>query len=303
MPLLLAAFARRQKQQQRPPKGEEPAAPHNLAAITMLCMQAGYEDRAIDFMPALFAELPGQVSKTCSGPLMSAGCMSRPCQPATRMLLGPAADLLEVSPCLQEYCALTLPHSAAQPEQLARHMALLRPVPGCSFPQVVLLLHRAGLALHMGAGWEVRGATHRPSWCWGTAPGRWLEADAVHSQQSNGILVQTRDAGHTAAPLLLEGPLRSHGRCAVCRCDAAAAAAAVQVRLAVPDDVVALHQLMGGVSNALDLQEAFLHAVGVTLCSPPCSFQQCVLHTLCFPQHCIAQRTCRSSKCHRPAYF
>lgn len=66
MPLLLAAFARRQKQQQRPPKGEEPAAPHNLAAITMLCMQAGYEDRAIDFMPALFAELPEQVSKTCS---------------------------------------------------------------------------------------------------------------------------------------------------------------------------------------------------------------------------------------------
>lgn len=73
------------------------------------------------------------------------------------MLLGPEAELLEVPPCLQEYCALTLPHSAAQPEQLARHMALLRPVPGCSFPQVVLLLHRAGLALHMGADWEVRG--------------------------------------------------------------------------------------------------------------------------------------------------
>lgn len=56
--------------------------------------------------------------------------------------------------CAQEYCALTLPHSAAQP-QLARHMIMLRPVPGTSFPQVVLLLHRASLALHMGAEWEV----------------------------------------------------------------------------------------------------------------------------------------------------
>ncbi len=59
--------------------------------------------------------------------------------------------------CVQEYCALTLPHSAAQP-QLARHMTMLRPVPGHSFPQVVLLLHRASLALHMGAEWEVRAA-------------------------------------------------------------------------------------------------------------------------------------------------
>lgn len=58
--------------------------------------------------------------------------------------------------CTQDYCALTLPHSATQP-QLARHMTLLRPVPGMhSFPQVVLLLHRASLALHMGADWEVR---------------------------------------------------------------------------------------------------------------------------------------------------
>jgi hypothetical protein len=56
--------------------------------------------------------------------------------------------------CAQEYCALTLPHSAAQP-QLASHMIMLRPVPGTSFPQVVLLLHRASLALHMGAEWEV----------------------------------------------------------------------------------------------------------------------------------------------------
>jgi hypothetical protein len=59
------------------------------------------------------------------------------------------------APGLQDYCALTLPHSAAQP-QLARHMTMLRPVPGTTFPQVVLLLHRASLALHMGADWEVR---------------------------------------------------------------------------------------------------------------------------------------------------
>jgi len=62
---------------------------------------------------------------------------------------------LAVLPCLQDYCALTLPHSAAQP-MLARHMTMLSPVPGRSFPQVVLLLHRASLALQMGAEWEVR---------------------------------------------------------------------------------------------------------------------------------------------------
>ena len=50
---------------------------------------------------------------------------------------------------------LTLPHSAAQHE-LARHMTLLRPVAGSTFPQVVLLMHRASLALQMGADWEVR---------------------------------------------------------------------------------------------------------------------------------------------------
>jgi hypothetical protein len=37
-------------------------------------------------------------------------------------------------------------------------MTMLRPVPGTSFPQIVLLLHRASLALHMGAEWEVSGA-------------------------------------------------------------------------------------------------------------------------------------------------
>jgi hypothetical protein len=36
----------------------------------------------------------------------------------------------------------------------------------------------------------------------------------------------------------------------------------LQVRLAVPDDVVGLHGLLDGLSNAMDLQEAFLHAVG-----------------------------------------
>jgi hypothetical protein len=36
----------------------------------------------------------------------------------------------------------------------------------------------------------------------------------------------------------------------------------LQVRLAVPDDVVALHGLMGNISNGMQLQEAFLHAVG-----------------------------------------
>lgn len=62
---------------------------------------------------------------------------------------------LAVLSCLQDYCALTLPHSTAQP-MLARHMTMLSPVPGSSFPQVVLLLHRASLALQMGAEWEVR---------------------------------------------------------------------------------------------------------------------------------------------------
>lgn len=35
-----------------------------------------------------------------------------------------------------------------------------------------------------------------------------------------------------------------------------------QVRLGVPDDVVALHALIGSMSNSSELQEAFLHAVG-----------------------------------------
>jgi hypothetical protein len=53
VPLLLAASAKRQKQQK---KHQGTGTTHNLAAITMLCMQLGYENRAIDFMPALFAE-------------------------------------------------------------------------------------------------------------------------------------------------------------------------------------------------------------------------------------------------------
>jgi hypothetical protein len=61
VPLLLAAFAKRQKHQN---KHKGTGTTHNLAAITMLCMQSGYEDRAIDFMPALFAEWPQQVSTT-----------------------------------------------------------------------------------------------------------------------------------------------------------------------------------------------------------------------------------------------
>lgn len=64
VPLLVAAFNKRRKQKQ--PKCTAPQAAHNLVAATMLCMQPGYEERAIDFMPALFAELPSQVSKTTS---------------------------------------------------------------------------------------------------------------------------------------------------------------------------------------------------------------------------------------------
>jgi hypothetical protein len=59
VPLLLAASAKRQKQQK---KHQGTGTTHNLAAITMLCMQLGYENRAINFMPALFAECPQQVS-------------------------------------------------------------------------------------------------------------------------------------------------------------------------------------------------------------------------------------------------
>ena len=62
--LLLAAFTKRQRQaqKQKQSKGAPLAAPHNLAAVTMLCMQPGYEGRAVDFMPVLFAELPQQVT-------------------------------------------------------------------------------------------------------------------------------------------------------------------------------------------------------------------------------------------------
>jgi hypothetical protein len=60
----------------------------------------------------------------------------------------------------------------------------------------------------------------------------------------------------------------------------------------VPDDVVALHQLMGSASNALELQEAFLHAVGVSCCSLTCCGQQSVLPAFGFPQHNTAHLTC-----------
>lgn len=49
---------------------------------------------------------------------------------------------------------MTLPHEAAQPH-LACYMTALQPWPGIAFPQVVLLMHRATLALHAGASWEV----------------------------------------------------------------------------------------------------------------------------------------------------
>jgi hypothetical protein len=78
VPLLLAAFQQRQKLQKRPLKGTSPGAPHNLAAITMLCMQSGYEDRAIDFMPALFAECAQQVRArlhTLHAKLVPDGCI------------------------------------------------------------------------------------------------------------------------------------------------------------------------------------------------------------------------------------
>jgi hypothetical protein len=35
-----------------------------------------------------------------------------------------------------------------------------------------------------------------------------------------------------------------------------------EVRLAVPDDVVGLHGLIGSLANAVEVQEAFLHALG-----------------------------------------
>lgn len=37
---------------------------------------------------------------------------------------------------------------------------------------------------------------------------------------------------------------------------------AIEVRLAEPDDVVGLHGLIGGLPNAVEVQETFLHALG-----------------------------------------
>jgi hypothetical protein len=72
VPLLLSAFAKRQQQQNRSSKSAAAAAPHNLAAITMLCMQPGYEDRAVDFLSALFAEFQQQVCCRASSRCLAA---------------------------------------------------------------------------------------------------------------------------------------------------------------------------------------------------------------------------------------
>jgi hypothetical protein len=81
---------------------------------------------------------------------------------------------------------LSLPHSEHEPP-LASLMSRLPPLPGSPYPEVLLLGHRAGLAVQEGA-WELR--------------------------------------------------------------------------LAVPDDVVGLHSLIGSLANAVEVQEAFLHALG-----------------------------------------
>lgn len=156
---------------------------------------------------------------------------------------------------VQDYCALTLPNRALQPP-LANHMTMLRPLPGSSFPQVVLLLHRASLALHLGAEWEVS------------------RFGNSHSLPSNA----TQNVHGQAACLWVTGALaREHGQRSACtgwslfmpRSGALCVieyirtcAAVLQVRLAVADDVTALTGLLGSMSNATQLQEAFLHAVG-----------------------------------------
>lgn len=81
---------------------------------------------------------------------------------------------------------LSLPHREHEPP-LASLMSRLPPLPGSPYPEVLLLGHRAGLAVQEGA-WEVR--------------------------------------------------------------------------LAVPDDVVGLHGLIGSLASAVEVQEAFLHALG-----------------------------------------
>jgi hypothetical protein len=104
----------------------------------------------------------------------------------------PVLSKLISCPCLnfarncQDYYVLSLPHREREPP-LASLMSRLPPLPGSPYPEVLLLGHRAGLAVQEGA-WEVR--------------------------------------------------------------------------LAVPDDVVGLHGLIGSLANAVEVQEAFLHALG-----------------------------------------
>lgn len=106
---------------------------------------------------------------------------------------------------LQEYYVLSLPHTATEPS-LASLMSRLPPLPGSTYPEVLLLGHRAGLNVQEGS-WEVR--------------------------------------------------------------------------LAVPDDVVGLHGLIGSLANAVEVQEAFLHALGRLSCwQVTCSVPQPVVECL-----------------------
>uniref|UniRef100_A0A383WNS6 Cilia- and flagella-associated protein 61 N-terminal domain-containing protein n=1 Tax=Tetradesmus obliquus TaxID=3088 RepID=A0A383WNS6_TETOB len=174
-----AAVKAEQRLQEQQQQGEEAAA-----AMPIMPTE---EDVRKELLPLLLQAASKQQHGGSSGAQHSLLAVTMLC-----MLPGYEARAVDfMLPAFREfagkdYYVLSLPHSEREPP-LASFMSRLPLLPGSPYPEVLLLGHRAGLAVQEGA-WEVR--------------------------------------------------------------------------LAVPDDVVGLHGLIGSLANAVEVQEAFLHALG-----------------------------------------
>ncbi|WIA39160.1 hypothetical protein OEZ86_005287 [Tetradesmus obliquus] len=174
-----AAVKAEQRLQEQQQQGEEAAA-----AMPIMPTE---EDVREELLPLLLQAASKQQHGGSSGAQHSLLAVTMLC-----MLPGYEARAVDfMLPAFREfagkdYYVLSLPHSEREPP-LASLMSRLPLLPGSPYPEVLLLGHRAGLAVQEGA-WEVR--------------------------------------------------------------------------LAVPDDVVGLHGLIGSLANAVEVQEAFLHALG-----------------------------------------
>jgi hypothetical protein len=83
------------------------APAHSLVAVRMLCMLPGYEARAVDFMHALFRELPGRVRGACRVWHAHAGGVAGPAPAPPRPALTRAAPMPACRTCVRSRCRMT----------------------------------------------------------------------------------------------------------------------------------------------------------------------------------------------------